>query len=260
MKGPNSKIFESSANLVFGCATKVHGNFRSVGLLGLSHDRASIISQLYLQGKMPKVFSHCLSGTFRGGGGFLVLGEAQGTSNISYTPLFLSSSHYYNVEVESIAVDGKKLEINQQAFVNSRKHETFVDSGTTFINLVPKVYHPVIDAISSVANLSPYKGSHPHLHCYWGNLTSLMEKFPTMTFSMKGDVSIILSPFRLFGRKIVWKDKLVIYDLQNKRIGWSSYNCSVSPNVTLIYPTESIAYNRGVGGLLLFLAFVVAVL
>ncbi|XP_019443421.1 PREDICTED: aspartic proteinase-like protein 2 [Lupinus angustifolius] len=80
----------SSVPLVFGCSNMRTGRLTSYesaldGIFGFGKDDTSLISQLYSQGKAPRVFSHCLKGD-TSGGGILVIGEVV-EPNMSYTPL-----------------------------------------------------------------------------------------------------------------------------------------------------------------------------
>ncbi|XP_019451792.1 PREDICTED: aspartic proteinase-like protein 2 [Lupinus angustifolius] len=86
--GPMAPNF--SVSLVFGCSNLRTGrlalNDRALdGILGFGKQDTSLISQLYSQGKAPRVFSHCLKGDISGGG-ILVLGEVV-EPNMTYSPL-----------------------------------------------------------------------------------------------------------------------------------------------------------------------------
>uniref|UniRef100_A0A7N0RG81 Peptidase A1 domain-containing protein n=1 Tax=Kalanchoe fedtschenkoi TaxID=63787 RepID=A0A7N0RG81_KALFE len=139
MKGSDGSYVESPVNIMFGCATERHGYPDTDGTLGLYYNKASLISQLDSQGKVPGVFSHCLTGQMFSKS-FHVLGEVTGALNMSYTPLILWPFHY-NIKMESIDVDGKKLIVNL-------KDSSYVDSGTTLMYLVPEIYHSLIATVS----------------------------------------------------------------------------------------------------------------
>jgi len=86
----NGMILNSSAEVLFGCSNTQTGDLtksdRAVdGVLGLGQAELSVVSQLSSIGASPKVFSHCLKGTDKGGG-ILVLGEIV-EPGIVYTPI-----------------------------------------------------------------------------------------------------------------------------------------------------------------------------
>lgn len=141
------------------------------GIFGFGPGALSVISQLSSQGTTPKVFSHCLKGEGNGGG-ILVLGEIL-EPDIVYSPLVplqyvLSSSlpsllsHYsmstfliqsnfrphYNLNLQSIAVNGQLLSIDPDVFSTSNNRGTIVDSGTTLAYLVQEAYDPFVNAVS----------------------------------------------------------------------------------------------------------------
>ncbi|KAJ0089007.1 hypothetical protein Patl1_32300 [Pistacia atlantica] len=150
-----SMTANSSALIVFGCSTYQSGDLTKTdkaidGIFGFGQGDLSVISQLSSHGITPRVFSHCLKGEGNGGG-ILVLGEILEPS-IVYTPLVPSKPHY-NINLQSISVNGTLLPIDPAAFAASNNRETIVDSGTTLTYLVEEAFDPFVDAVSLNFNI-----------------------------------------------------------------------------------------------------------
>ncbi|CAA0832628.1 Eukaryotic aspartyl protease family protein [Striga hermonthica] len=255
----NSMISNSSSSVIFGCSTSQSGDLtkpdRAVdGIFGFGQQGLSVISQLSSQGITPNAFSHCLKGE-DGGGGILVLGEIV-EPNIVYTPLVPSQPHY-NVNLQSIAVNGQTLNIDSSVFSTSTNKGTIIDSGTTLAYLAEEAYETFVSAITQSVSQSVrpllVKGSQ----CYL-TTSSVSEIFPPVSLNFAGGASMILRPQDYLlqqnsvGGAAVWcigiqkiegqgitilgdlvlKDKIVVYDLAGQRIGWANYDCSSSVNVS----------------------------
>ncbi|XP_074561791.1 aspartic proteinase 36-like [Curcuma longa] len=206
-------------------------------------------------GVAPPIFSHCLKGS-DDGGGILVLGEIL-APGIAYTPLVPAQPHY-NVYLESIAVNDQTLAIDQSAFTTTNLQGTIVDSGTTLVYLAEQIYVTLVNAMlasvsSSVRSIPTDSGNE----CFITS-SSLDESFPSITLNFKGGASMLLTPEEYLLKQgivdytdiwclglqnnhgsgvtilgdLVLKDKIVVYDLANQRVGWRSYDCSQSVNVS----------------------------
>ncbi|XP_042431017.1 aspartic proteinase 36-like [Zingiber officinale] len=257
----NSESLNSSAQIVFGCSNSQTGDLSKSdkavgGILGFGQNGLSVISQLSAMGVAPPVFSHCLKGSDNGGG-ILVLGEIL-APGIAYTPLVPAQPHY-NVFLESIAVNDQPLSIDQSAFTTTNLQGTIVDSGTTLVYLAEQIYVTLINAMhgsvsSSVRSIPTDSGNE----CFITS-SSLDESFPSITLNFKGGASMLLTPEDYLLKQgivdytdiwclglqnnhgsgvtilgdLVLKDKIVVYDLANQRVGWRSYDCSQSVNVSI---------------------------
>ncbi|KAJ8534010.1 hypothetical protein K7X08_007334 [Anisodus acutangulus] len=157
--------------------------------------RVSLITQLSARGVSPKVFSHCLKGE---SGGILVLGEILNPSMV-YTPLVPAKAHY-NVNLQSITVNGKKFPIDPAAFSTSDDRGTIVDSGTTLVYLPTEAYDPFVSAEGDAM---------------WCVIIGKSDEGSTIL----GD--------------LVLKDKIIVYDLARQRIGWADHDCSSPVNVSV---------------------------
>ncbi|XP_047966517.1 aspartic proteinase 36-like isoform X2 [Salvia hispanica] len=190
-----SLIVNSSAPIVFGCSTSLFGDLtdsdRAVdGIFGFGQNGLSVISQLSSSRITPKVFSHCLKGE-GSGGGILVLGEIM-DPRIVYTPLVPSQPHY-NLHLQSIAVNGQLLPIDQGLFTTSGNRGTIIDSGTTLAYLVEGAYDPLVAAITGSISPSVRPITSKGNQCYLLS-TGLAEVFPEVSFNFAGGASMVLRP------------------------------------------------------------------
>ncbi|KAI7756623.1 hypothetical protein M8C21_021374 [Ambrosia artemisiifolia] len=257
-----SKSLSSSASVVFGCSTAQTGDLtksdRAVnGIFGFGQSGLSIISQLSSQGVAPDAFSHCLIGS-DDGGGILVIGQIV-EPNMVYTPLIQSQPHY-NINLRSISVNGQTLSIDPSVFaISDNQGGTIVDSGTTLSYLAEDALNPFVDAITQSVSQSVQPLISKKANKCYIITSSVSDVFPPVSFNFEGGASMHLRPqdyllqqnsvggaevwcigFQSISNQgitilgdLVLKDKIIVYDLGGKRIGWSDYDCSSSVNVSL---------------------------
>uniref|UniRef100_A0A2N9GW36 Peptidase A1 domain-containing protein n=1 Tax=Fagus sylvatica TaxID=28930 RepID=A0A2N9GW36_FAGSY len=185
----------SSAQIVFGCSTSQTGDLtksdRAVdGIFGFGQQDMSVVSQLASLGVAPKAFSHCLRGD-EAGGGILVLGEII-EPNIVYTPLVPSQPHY-NLNLQSISVNGQTLPINPSVFTTSSNQGTIVDSGTTLAYLAEAAYDPFVNAITNAVSQSAQPVVSKGTQCYLIT-SSVTDVFPQVSLNFAGGASMNLRP------------------------------------------------------------------
>ncbi|KAJ1418894.1 Xylanase inhibitor, C-terminal [Sesbania bispinosa] len=289
-----SMLSNSSSTVVFGCSTYQSGDLTQTdkavdGIFGFGPGALSVISQLSSQGITPKVFSHCLKGEGNGGG-VLVLGEIL-EPNIVYSPLvplqvqlypnpelgsflgfYLRQSYlpypwpHYNLNLQSIAVNGQLLSIDPEVFATSNNRGTIVDSGTTLAYLVEEAYDPFVNAITTFVSQFSRPIISKGNQCYLVP-TSLGDIFPPVSLNFMGGASMVLRPeqylihygfldgaamwcigfqkvqegFTILG-DLVLKDKIIVYDLANQRLGWANYDCSLAVNVSVATSKSKDAY------------------
>ncbi|KAG6414804.1 hypothetical protein SASPL_122178 [Salvia splendens] len=269
----SSLASNNSAPVVFGCSTSQTGDLtkpdRAVdGIFGFGQQGLSVISQLSSQGITPYSFSHCLRGE-SGGGGILVLGQIV-EPNMVFTPLVPSQPHY-NVNLQSIAVNGQTLSIDSSVFATSSNRGTIIDSGTTLAYLAEEAYDPFVTTITETVSGSVRPLLAKGNQCYL-TTSSVSEIFPQVTLNFAGGASMILRPQdyllqqNSIGGVAVWcigiqkiqgqgitilgdlvlKDKIVVYDIAGQRIGWANYDCSSSVNVSTTTSTgKTEFFNAG---------------
>ncbi|XP_073224151.1 aspartic proteinase 36 isoform X2 [Cicer arietinum] len=177
------------------------------------------------------------------------------SGNSSATILFGPN---YNLNLESIAVNGQLLSINPVVFAASKLGDqgTIVDSGTTLAYLVEEAYDPLINAITTAVSQFVTPTFPEGSPCYL--VSTSLDIFPSISFNFVGGASMDLKPqqylvhydlmnnaawcigfqkmeggYSILG-DLVLKDKIVVYDLVNQRIGWTNYNCSMPVNVSVI--------------------------
>ncbi|KAJ3696097.1 hypothetical protein LUZ60_001474 [Juncus effusus] len=250
----------SSATIVFGCSNSQSGDLtkadRAVdGIFGFGQHDLSVVSQLSSSGVAPKVFSHCLKGSGNGGG-ILVLGQVV-EPGLVYTPLVPSQPHY-NLNLESIAVNGLTLSIDSSVFATSTTQGTIIDSGTTLAYLADQAYDPFVEAIVASVDDSVHAFASKGNQCFLTG-SSVDTVFPKVGLTFKGGAVLLLKPEDYLLQQgtvdgaIIWcigwqknqgqgisilgdmvlKDKVFVYDLANQRIGWADYDCSQSVNVSM---------------------------
>ncbi|XP_054798928.1 aspartic proteinase 36-like [Prosopis cineraria] len=254
-----SMLANSSTKVVFGCSTYQSGDLTKTdkavdGIFGFGPGALSVISQLSSRGITPKVFSHCLRGEGNGGG-ILVLGEILEPSLV-YSPLVPSQPHY-NLNLQSIGVNGRILPINPAVFATSNNRGTIVDTGTTLAYLVQEAYDPLVNAITTIVSQSATPIISRGSQCYLVS-TSVGDIFPAVSLIFAGGASMVLKPEQYLIRTdfidgvpewcigfqkvqegvsilgdLVLKDKIFVYDLAHQRIGWANYDCSLSVNVSV---------------------------
>ncbi|KAI4364235.1 hypothetical protein MLD38_020356 [Melastoma candidum] len=254
-----SLIANSSAPIVFGCSTHQSGDLTKSdkaidGIFGFGQGDLSVISQLSSHGVTPKVFSHCLKGD-GSGGGIMVLGEIL-DPNIVYSPLVPAQPHY-NLNLQSISINGQPLPIDPSVFATSTNRGTIVDSGTTLTYLVQDAFDPFVNAITNMVSQSASPIISKGRQCYLVS-SSLSQIFPTVSFNFIGDATLSLKPeeylihvgytegaalwcigfekvqegVTILG-DLVLKDKIFVYDIARQRIGWAPYDCSMAVNVSV---------------------------
>ncbi|WVZ00691.1 hypothetical protein V8G54_026760 [Vigna mungo] len=185
----------STAPVVFGCSNQQSGDLtksdRAVdGIFGFGQQEMSVISQLSSQGIAPRVFSHCLKGD-SSGGGILVLGEIV-EPNIVYTSLVPAQPHY-NLNLQSISVNGQTLQIDSSVFATSNNRGTIVDSGTTLAYLAEEAYDPFVNAITATIPQSVRTVVSRGNQCYLLT-TSVTDVFPQVSLNFAGGASMLLRP------------------------------------------------------------------
>nr|AIA58648.1 aspartic proteinase [Cicer arietinum] len=262
IKQSSSTSLNSSATILFGCSTYRFGGLSETvrafdGIFGFGPSDVSVVSQLSSQGKTPKVFSHCLKGDGNGGG-ILVIGEIL-EHNIVYSPMVPSQLHYV-LNLESISVNGNLLSIKPAVFAASYDQGIAVDSGTTLAYLIQEAYDPLVNAITTAVSHLGSPAISEGSPCYL--VSTSIDIFPSISFNFAGGAPMVLKPAQYLVRNdfmfastwcvgfqkiqggpsilgdLVLKDRIVVYDLDNQRIGWTDYNCSMPVNISMTWSKD----------------------
>ncbi|XP_065881168.1 aspartic proteinase Asp1-like isoform X2 [Euphorbia lathyris] len=247
--------------IVFGCGydQKSPGPISpppTSGVLGLGNGKASIISQLKIQGVMKNnVIGHCFS---RKGGGYLFFGDdAVPSSGITWTPMVLNSleKHYTSGPAELI-FGGKTTGI--------RGLQLIFDSGSSYSYFTSKVYEETLNLIKKELSGKPLKAAPEEKAlsvCWKGTkrfktVSDVKSYFKplAMSFYKQKNAQLQIPPedylivtkdgnvclgilngtevglgnFNIIG-DIFFQDKMVIYDNEKHQIGWVPANCDRLP-------------------------------
>ncbi|XP_037485962.1 aspartic proteinase 39-like isoform X2 [Triticum dicoccoides] len=178
--------------IIFGCSHLQSGGltdqYKFDGIFGFGPSPMSFNSQLHSLGLSRKVFSLCMKSY---GGGILVLGEVV-EPGLVYTPL-LSSTSYYGLNLEGIAVNGKKLLTEPSVFEQSHGYHTIADSGTTLAFLADKAFDPFVTAIASAVSQSVRPIIRKGVQCFITS-DSVNVSFPSVTLFFAGAAVMQLKP------------------------------------------------------------------
>ncbi|ONK78213.1 uncharacterized protein A4U43_C02F15710 [Asparagus officinalis] len=239
------------------CATKVIGNSEELtdhfvklgvqGLIGFGQGEGSLISQLASSGKVRKQFAHCLDNK---DGGIFAIGRVV-RPKVKLAPLYQGQEHFsmlYTILLESTEVDGQSLKEEEPRL-------TVIDSGATTVRFPRRINDFVEKQIfSKHPKLSKHR-DRKNSTCFSYSFESLDKDFPTITLRFSNSLTLkayphdyvfpedeenkkdswclawIISKRRVAIGDLFLRDKLVVYDAENKLVGWKEYNCSSSIKV-----------------------------
>uniref|UniRef100_A0A0D9W3I3 Peptidase A1 domain-containing protein n=1 Tax=Leersia perrieri TaxID=77586 RepID=A0A0D9W3I3_9ORYZ len=218
----NGQTQTTNASVIFGCGLQQSGNFNSSygaldGIIGFGDSNNTVLSQLAAAGKTKKIFSHCLD-TINGGGMFAI-GEVM-EPKVKTTPIVANNWIYYNVNLKSIDVGGTALQLPITILETTNTTGTIIDSGSSLVYLPDIVYKElIVDSrfpkvsfqFENDLPLDVYP--HDYLLEYEGKLYCV--GFQDATNKQGGGLSL----------NIAISNKLVVYDIENKVIGWTEYTC-----------------------------------
>ncbi|XP_023748697.3 aspartic proteinase 36 [Lactuca sativa] len=248
----------ANGSIVFGCGATQSGNLGSSsealdGILGFGKANASVISQLASSGKLKKMFAHCLNGDNNGGGIFAIGNVVQPKVNSTH---LIQDQPHYTVNVMGIEVGKEFLNISMDSYGRVEKRKAIIDSGTTLAYLPEVIYKQLVNKIVGGKFDMRLSILHDQYTCFKFP-GSVDDGFPEVTFYFENSLSLKVYPhdylfnyedFLCFGWQnhgmdsissrdiiilgdLVLSNKLVLYDLENQKIGWIEYNCST--NITL---------------------------
>ncbi|GMY13909.1 aspartic proteinase-like protein 2 isoform X2 [Fagus crenata] len=254
----NLQTAPANGSVIFGCGAKQSGELGSSsealdGILGFGQANSSMISQLAIEGKVKKIFAHCLDNI--NGGGIFAIGEVV-QPKVNTTALVPNQAHY-NVVLKNIEVGGDNLSIPSDTFDNGFRKGTIIDSGTTLAYLPEVVYDALVQKTLAQQPGLKLHTVEEQFTCFQFSGT-VDDGFPIVKFHFEGNLSLTVYPHEyLFqisdnvwcvgwqnsgmqskdGKEmtllgdLVLSNKLVLYDLEQQTIGWTEYNCSSSIKV-----------------------------
>uniref|UniRef100_A0A2P2Q411 Aspartic proteinase Asp1 n=1 Tax=Rhizophora mucronata TaxID=61149 RepID=A0A2P2Q411_RHIMU len=228
------------------------------GILGLGRGKASIISQLHSQGLVRNVIGHCIS---RRGGGFLFFGDdLYDSSDVSWASMSHHLPKHYSPGFADLTFGGKPTEI--------RKMLIAFDSGSSYTYFRSEAYHVLVSLVKRELSGKPlrqveamedqtlplcWKGRRPFksisdvkkyfkplaLNFTYNREAKTQFHIPPEAFliiSSKGNVclgilngtQVELGRLNIIG-DISMQDRMVIYNNEKQKIGWSPANCDRLP-------------------------------
>ncbi|XP_051140612.1 aspartic proteinase Asp1 isoform X2 [Andrographis paniculata] len=225
------------------------------GVLGLGRGKSSIVSQLHDQGVVKNIVGHCLNSQ----GGFLFFGDdVYDPSRVTWTPMSRDDPKHYSAGPAELRFGGRST-----GFKNLN---VIFDSGSSYTYFTSQIYHTLLSLIKKEVNGKSlneatddytlpvcWKGKKPfkttrEVRKYFKSLALVFasswrskvqyEISPEsyLIISSKGNAclgilngtDIGLSNFNMIG-DISMQDRLVIYDNERQRMGWTPANCDQPP-------------------------------
>lgn len=185
---------EMLPRFVFGCGQDNQGLFGlAAGLLGLAHDKLSMIAQL--SSKYGYVFSYCLPTAFptspRGGRGLFSIGNTSLVTHraFKFTPLIMNPKipSLYFLRLTTISVANKPLGVAAAYY----RVPTIIDSGTVISRLPTPVYTALRQAfVKTMSKKYPKAAGSSILDtCYRGSLSS-MSMVPSIQLVFQGGADL----------------------------------------------------------------------
>jgi hypothetical protein len=223
--------------------------------MGLSNTDHNFVTILYKFGAIEKnLFSLCFSQL----GGVFNIGEINNKihiENVTYVPMILDRSKYFGITINSMSVNGLKIEsYNKEGYYN------FIDSGTTISYINNKIFNEILDLMKRECQkfeksnaCGNYSYHNDFGHCFYFNNVDEMNYavknyWPIIHFNLDGydykwkpqnyffnattnqKVGGCMGINKSFGNKITLGSSWiighdVIFDKQNELIGFAEANC-----------------------------------
>ncbi|MCH90769.1 aspartic proteinase-like protein 2-like, partial [Trifolium medium] len=100
---------------------------------------------------------------------------------------------HYNLNLQSISVNGQTLQIDASVFATSNNRGTIVDSGTTLAYLAEEAYDPFVNAITATIPQSVRTVVSRGNQCFLIT-NSVTDIFPQVSLNFAGGASLDLRP------------------------------------------------------------------
>ncbi|KAI4320560.1 hypothetical protein MLD38_034028 [Melastoma candidum] len=249
------------SRVAFGCGYNQHHTGPispppTAGVLGLGNGKASILSQLSNLGLIQNVLGHCLSSR---GGGFLFLGnDLVSPSKVAWTPVLSSSSvKNYLTGPADVIYNGKPTGV--------KGLQVIFDSGSSYTYLNSKAYQAILGQVKADMTGKPlkevaednslpicWKGAKPfksisEIRAHFKPLVLsftkskvqlpllpdaylIVSKLGNACLGILNGAEVNLGELNVIG-DISMQDKVILYDNEQRQIGWATANCDRLPNV-----------------------------
>ncbi|KAG8654318.1 hypothetical protein MANES_05G138500v8 [Manihot esculenta] len=255
----------TESKFIFGCAYDQQGLLlntlaKTDGILGLSKAKVSLPSQLASQGIINNVVGHCLTNNV-GGGGYMFLGDDFVPRwGMAWVPMLnRPSTDSYQTEIMKLNYGSSQLSLGGQ---DRRVRGVVFDSGSSYTYFPKEAYSELVSSVQEVSGKGLIRDtSDPTLPFCWRaefpirSVADVKQFFKTLTLQFGSKWWIISTKFRIppegyliisnkgnvclgildgsmvhDGSTIILGDislrgQLVIYDNENKKIGWMPSNC-----------------------------------
>ncbi|KAK2395139.1 aspartic proteinase [Trifolium repens] len=100
---------------------------------------------------------------------------------------------HYNLNIQSISVNGQALQIDASVFATSKDRGTIIDSGTTLAYLAEEAYDPFVNTISIAIPNSVRTIVSRGYQCFL-TTSSVIDIFPQVSLNFAGGASLNLRP------------------------------------------------------------------
>ncbi|KAI4299191.1 hypothetical protein L6164_032672 [Bauhinia variegata] len=250
---------KTSTQIRFGCGTRKSGDKappESIGILGLSTDRESLISQLVEQEITKAEFAHCLDRSK--GGGIFAIGEVV-EPKVKTTTLYVDNVGHYVTSLTGFFVAGEYIDI--PLLTELKGLSAIIDSGASMSILPRYLYDPIVKKIFAQQPHLKYENNSQVFksYCFKGFEGNVDEVFPTIIFRFEEGLTLTVPAHDYIipdsdGALCVtysmseqalgpehkdliilgddaFTNKFVVYDLDRQTIGWVKHDCTTSIKV-----------------------------
>lgn len=250
-------------SFVFGCAYDQQGQLlaspaKTDGILGLSSAKVSLPSQLASQGIISNIIGHCITTEARGGGYIFLGDDFVPRWGVTWVPTLTGLASIYRTEIQKVSYGGLQLGVGGKG----GKIQVIFDSGSSYTYFPDEAYTNLISSLKYINNYLVQDDSDQTLPICWTanfpvrSVNDVQQLFKPLTLhfekrwwvlpttltippegyliiSDKGNVCLgILNGMEIYrGSTIIvgdvsFRGKLVVYDNEQKRIGWTDSGCA----------------------------------